>query len=116
MQLAVLYIPYANSYNEQTRDIITFAQFEEGNLAESKRNKEEDEPILDSIDESSTDDDSDDGSISTNDLKDIWDGSQIHPYIKSVYARLKIRDRMKQTKSERKGGELSEKRIGKVLH
>ena len=29
---AVTYTPYATSSKEQTRDVITFAQFEEGNL------------------------------------------------------------------------------------
>ena len=33
MRPAVSYIPYATSYHEQTGNIITFAQFEEGNLA-----------------------------------------------------------------------------------
>ena len=35
---SVLCISYATSYNEQTGDIITFAQFEEGNLVENERN------------------------------------------------------------------------------
>ena len=37
----VSYILYATSYHEQTGDIITFAQFEEGNLVENERNAEE---------------------------------------------------------------------------
>ena len=35
MQTAVSYIPYATSSHEQTGNIITFSQFEEGNLAET---------------------------------------------------------------------------------
>ena len=35
---AVLYIPYATSSHEKTRNIITFAQFEEGNLLGNERN------------------------------------------------------------------------------
>ena len=34
MRPAVSYILYATSYNKKTDDMITFAQFEEGNLAE----------------------------------------------------------------------------------
>ena len=52
MQPAVLYIPYTTSSHEQTGDLITFAQFEEGYLEEIKRNIEEDESILASIVES----------------------------------------------------------------
>ena len=51
---AVLYIPYATLYYEQTRKIITFAQFEEVTLAGGKRNAEEESYILASIDELST--------------------------------------------------------------
>ena len=32
MRLAVTYTPYAMSLKEQTGDVITFAQFEEGNI------------------------------------------------------------------------------------
>ena len=35
---AVLYTPYATSSHEQTDNIITFEQFEEGDLVENKRN------------------------------------------------------------------------------
>ena len=86
------------------------------NLAENKCNAEEDESILASIDESSTDHDFDDGSISTNYLEDIWDGIQIHPDINTRDARLKIRDHIKKTKGEWKEEELSEKIMGKGLH
>ena len=51
-----------------------------------------------------------------NDIKDIQDGSQIHPEINARYDRLKIRDRIKQTQIERKWAELSAKSMGKVLH
>ena len=50
MQPAVLYIPYARSSHEQTGKIITFAQFEEGNLVGKQCNSEECESTLDSID------------------------------------------------------------------
>ena len=62
------------------------------------------------------DDDSDNGYISTNYLKDIQDGSQIHPGINARYVRLKIRDRIKKTQSEWKVAEISADRMGKVLN
>ena len=55
---------------------------------------------MDSIDESYIDDDSDDGYISKNALEDIWYGSQIRPELHAWYARLKIRDHIKQTQNE----------------
>ena len=38
MRPAVTYTPYAMSSKEQTGDVITFAQFEEGNLLSETRN------------------------------------------------------------------------------
>ena len=58
---------------------------------------EEDESILASIDESSADDKYDEKSISTHDLEDIWDGIYVHPNIHAGDARLKIRDRIRQS-------------------
>ena len=116
MQPPVSYILYAISLHEKPCDIITFAQFEDGNLVENECNEEEDKSSLSSIDESSTDDESDYLSISTNDLEDILEGSQIHPEINARDDRLKIRDRIRQTQNEWKGSELSEKRMGKGLH
>ena len=49
-----------------------------------------------SIDELSTDDDSDDVSIATNSLKQIRDGSQIYPEISARDDRFKICDRIRQ--------------------
>ena len=37
MRLTVTYTPYATSSKEQTGDVITFAQFEEGNLLTENR-------------------------------------------------------------------------------
>ena len=70
----------------------------------------------DSIDELSTDVESDGGYISTNALKDIQGGSQIHPEINARDFRLKIRDPIKKDQSEWKGAELLEKIIDKGLH
>ena len=41
MHPAVTYTPYATSLKEQTGDVITFAQFEEGNLLTKTRNNAE---------------------------------------------------------------------------
>ena len=41
MRPAVTYTPYATSSKEQTGDIITFAQFEEGNILTETRNDAE---------------------------------------------------------------------------
>ena len=71
-----------------------FAQFKEGDLVEDERNAEVDESISSSIDELSTEDHSDDGSISTNAAEDIQDESQIHPDINTSDAIFKIRDRI----------------------
>ena len=48
-----------------------------------------------SIDASYTDNESNDGSISTNSFEDIKDGSTKHPYINSRDARFKIHDRIR---------------------
>ena len=41
MRLAVTYTPYATSSKEQTGDVITFAQFDDGNLLTETRNDTE---------------------------------------------------------------------------
>ena len=88
-QSEVLYIPNTISYHEQTGDIITFEQFGEGNLVENECNVVEYESILGSIDESSTDNDSDEKYISTNALEDICNRKYVHPYTTTRYSRLK---------------------------
>ena len=103
MRPSVLYIPYDTSSHEQTGKTITFAQFEEDNLSENERNTEEEESISASIDESSTDNNYDDGSISTKSLWDICYGSSIHPELNARYARFKISANIKKTKNEWKG-------------
>ena len=71
MQPAVFYITYTTSSHEQTVNIITFVHFEEGYLVENEHNTGEDISILASIDELSTDNDYDYGSISMNAPNDI---------------------------------------------
>ena len=80
----VTYTPYATSSKEQTRDAITFTQFEEGNLLSETRNDTEsgDESNRKSIMMSEKDmenidgkEKSDDDLISTETLHDIRDGN-----------------------------------------
>ena len=56
--------------------------------------------MLVSIYQLSIDNDSDDRSISANNLGGIQARSQIHPNINARYARFKIRDRIRQTQNE----------------
>ena len=101
MRPAVTYTPYATSLKEQTGDVITFAQFEEGNILTETRNDAEsgDESDNESIMMSKQDmenlnsgDVSDHDLISTDMLQDIHDGSQAHPNVNKRESRYKIRD------------------------
>ena len=112
MRPTVTYTPYATSSKEQTSDVITFAQFEEGNLISETRNgtESDDESKSESIMMSEKDMENidekekfDDDLISTETLHDIRDGNQTHPNIYKREARLKIRHHIKQKKSEWKG-------------
>ena len=58
----------------------------------------------------------DDDLISTETLHDIRDGNQTHPNIDEREARLKIRDRIKQNKSECKVALRATHKMGKGLH
>ena len=69
---------------------------------------------MSSINHLSTDDDSDERSISKNTLEDIWDGSQMHTEINTRDARLKTRYCIQKTKNQWRGAELSAKSMGKV--
>ena len=102
---AVTYTPYATSSKEQTGDIITFAQFEEGNILTETRNDAEsgDESDSESLMMSKQDmenldsnEQSDHDLISTDMLEDIRDGSQTHPNFNKKEARYKIRGRVRQ--------------------
>ena len=48
MRPSVTYTPYATSSKEQTSDVITFAQFEEGSLISETRNNTESDDESDS--------------------------------------------------------------------
>ena len=95
-QPTVSYIPCATLSHEKNGDIITFAHFEEGYLVENERNVAEDESTLSAIDESSTDDDSYGGYLSTNSLEEIWGGKYIHPCINARGDIFKIRERIRK--------------------
>ena len=61
-------------------------------------------------------DESDHDLISTEMLEDIPDGSQTHPNVNRREARYKIRDRVRQRKSEWKGALKATRSTGKGLH
>ena len=122
---AVTYTPYDTSSKEQTGDIITFAQFEEGNVISETCNDTEigDESDSESIMMSKKDmenidetENFDDDLISTETLHDIRDVNQTHLKIDKREARLAIRDRIKQKKSQWKGALRDMHKMGKVLH
>ena len=105
MRPEVMYNPYATSSREQTGDVITFAQFEQGYILTKTRNDAEsgDESDNESImmSEKDTDainsgDDSNHDIIYTEMLEDIRDGSQNHPNVNIRETRYKIRDRIRQ--------------------
>ena len=117
MRPEVIYTLCSASSREQTGDIITFAQFEEGNkLTEASNDAEssdeyDDESIMtmDSGDELYHD------LISTEMLEDICDGSQTHPNVNRIEARYKILDRIKQRQSEWKGALKAKRGMSKGL-
>ena len=110
-------------------NIITFAQFEEGDLiSETRENAEIDDesgdesdddsimPPLLSLEESNASDsgnESDDEPISKVVLEDILDFSQSRPSVNSREARYKLSDRIKQRKSECKGALKATQNMGK---
>ena len=49
-------------------------------------------------------------------IEHIWYVIFIHPNINARYARLKIRDHIRQSKNEYKGAEISSEKIVKGLH
>ena len=108
MRPAVKYTPYGPSSREKTGDIITFSQFEEGNILTKTRNDAEigDESDNKSIMMSEQDmdamnygDESDHDLISTEMLEDIRGGSQTHPNVNRREVSYKIRDRIRQRQS-----------------
>ena len=112
MRPAVTYTPYATSLKEQTGDVITFAQFEKGDLLTKTRNdtesgdKSDSESLMMSkqdMENINSGDESDHDLISTEMLKDIRDRSQTHPKVHRREANYKIHYRIRQRQLECKG-------------
>ena len=128
MCLDVIYTDCATFSREQTGDIITFTQFEEGNIWTKTRNDAEsgDEydddsiipPLLGEEEIAAIDygDESDHDFISTDMLGKIRDRGQSHPNVNQREACYKICDSIRQRKSERKGALKDTRKIGKGLH
>ena len=125
MRPEVTYTPCATSSREQTGNIITFAQFEEGNILTKTLNdaesgeKSDNESIMMSeqdMDAMNSGDESDHDIISTEMLEDIRDGSQTHPNNNRIEVRYKIRDIIRQIQPEWKGALKATRSMGKGLH
>ena len=125
MRLVVTYTLYATSLREQTSNVITFAQFEEGNIltetcndAESGEESDKKSIIMSKQDVENIDFNEKSGNdlISTEMLEDIRDGSQTHPNINKREARYKIRDRIRQMQSEWKGALKATRSMGACSH
>ena len=94
---------------KKTGDIITFAQFDEGNILTKTRNDAEsgnesdNKSIVTSekdIENLESNEKSDHDLISMEMVEDICDGSQTHPKINKREARYKIRDHIRQRKPQ----------------
>ena len=115
MRPSVTYKTCATSSKEQTGDIITLAQFEEGGLFSETYNNAEsvDEsndrsiipPLLseEEMDAMNSGNCSYDDPMSTEMVEYICDGSQSHPNVNRRETRYKIRDSIKQRQLEWKG-------------
>ena len=112
MRPEVPYTPYVTSLREQTGDVITFAQFEEGNILTETHNDAESGDKSDSkslmmnkqeMENLDSNEKSNRGLISTETLEDISDGSQTHPTVNKTEARYEIHDRIRQKESQWKG-------------
>ena len=125
MRPAVTYTLYAMSSKEHTDDVITFAQFGEGDLITETRNNTEsdDESFSKSIMMSERDMENidekekfDNDLISTKTLHEILVGNQTHPSIGKRESILEIRDCIKKKKSQWKGALRATHKMGKGLH
>ena len=105
MHPAVTYTQYVTSSKEQTGNLITFTQFEEGNLISETRNETESGDKYDSKSITMSGKDMkilneteklDDDLISTETLHDMRDVNKTHLKIDKREARIAIRDRIKQ--------------------
>ena len=97
---------------KKTSNIITFTQFEDGNILTKARNDAESGDVSDNdsimpplmseeeIDAMDSDDESDNNNISTEILEDIRDKIQSHTNVNRREVSYKIRDCIKQIQSE----------------
>ena len=104
----VTYTPYATSSNEQTNNLITLTQFEDGSIITKTRinaessDKSDNESIMMSkqdMENINSGDESHNDLLSTEILEDIHDGSQTHLNVNRREARYKIRYRIRQRQS-----------------
>ena len=125
MSPAVTYTLYATSSKEQTGDVITFTQFEEGNILTETRNDSEsgDKSVDKSIMMSKQDmenldsnEQSDHDLISMDILQDIFDGSQTHSNVNKNEARYKICNHIRQRQLECKGALKDTQSMGKGVN
>ena len=125
MRPTVTYTRYATAPKEQTSDMITFAQFEEGNLLTETRNNTErgDKSNLESImmieqdmENLDSNEKSDHDIISTEMLEEIREGSQTHPTVNKRGVCYGICDRIRRKESQWKGALKATRNMGKGLH
>ena len=109
IRTAVTYTPNVTSLREQTGNMITSAQFEEGNILNKTRNDAETSdndsimpplPNEEEMDAMDSGNESDHELISMEMLEDICDGSQSHLNINQGEACYKIRYCIRQRKLE----------------
>ena len=110
---------------EQTGGVITFTQFEEGNILTETRNhaesgdKSDNESIMISdqdMDAMNSGDDSENDLISMEMLEEIRNGRETHPNVNKREAHYKIRDRIRHIQPEWKGVLKATRNMGKGLH
>ena len=125
MRPEVTYTLYVTSSKEQTGDVITFAQFEEGNIWTETHNnaescdKSDNESIMMSkqdMENINSGDESGHDLIATEMLEDICDRIQTHLNANRIESRYKIRDHVMQRHSEWKGALKATQIMGKGLH
>ena len=109
MILAVTYTPCATSLREQTGNMITFTQFEEGSILTKTRNYAEiddDDSIMlpllskEDMDPIDSGDESDHDIISTEMLEENHDGCKSHPNVNRIEECYKVCDIIKQRQLE----------------
>ena len=121
----VTYILYAMSSKEQTGDVITFTQFEEGNILTETHNNEEscDESNRETLmmneqymENTDSNEKYEHDLVSTEMLEYICDGSQTHPTVNKREACYEIRDCIRRKGLQWKGALKATRNTGKGLH